>query len=220
MSLPLVEHLRFARSQFLTGLEGVNADEAERRFQPINSISWLVGHLAAFDQFVWLRMAQGKEISQAVKACAFGKPASTPPYHEMVAAFEEITAACDLYLDQLTEDQLGLYYEFNGKRAFENVGTFLQRQAWHYWYHLGEAQAIRQLLGHGDLYPFVGDIPPHAAYRANAAKALVTAMVDGLNNHEIEPLGFLEQAGYDVAKVLKFVGAQGPAFFAAYDDQA
>ena len=170
MTHPLVSHLRFARRQWQMGLEGVRAEEAERRFKPINSISWMVGHLAAFEQFVWLRMAQGREVSQAVKACAFGKPASTPPYDEMVAAHAEITAACDPYLDQLTDADLATFYEFNGKRAFENIGTFLQRQTWHYWYHLGEAQAVRQLLGHRDLFPFVGDIPEEAAFRANRAE--------------------------------------------------
>jgi len=35
----------------------------------------------------------------------------------------------------------------------------------HYWYHLGESQAIRQLLGHTDLPQFVGDIRGGGPYR-------------------------------------------------------
>ncbi len=29
---------------------------------------------------------------------------------------------------------------------------------YHYWFHLGESQAVRQLLGHRNLPQFVGDI--------------------------------------------------------------
>jgi hypothetical protein len=35
---------------------------------------------------------------------------------------------------------------------------------YHYWYHLGEAHAIRQMLGHQDLPQFVGDMSA-AVYR-------------------------------------------------------
>jgi hypothetical protein len=36
---------------------------------------------------------------------------------------------------------------------------------YHYWYHLGEALAVRQMLGHRDLPDFVGDIDSQAPYR-------------------------------------------------------
>ena len=39
---PLVEQLRFARSEFRRGLEGVTAEEAKRRFLPMNCIAWNV----------------------------------------------------------------------------------------------------------------------------------------------------------------------------------
>ena len=34
----------------------------------------------------------------------------------------------------------------------------LLRNIYHYWFHMGEAHAIRQLLGHPDLPQFVGDM--------------------------------------------------------------
>jgi hypothetical protein len=40
----------------------------------------------------------------------------------------------------------------------------LHRNTYHYWYHLGEAHAIRQMLGHTDLPQFVGDMS-EALYR-------------------------------------------------------
>jgi hypothetical protein len=40
----------------------------------------------------------------------------------------------------------------------------LLRTTYHYWFHAGEVAAVRQLLGHGDLPEFVGDMTP-ATYR-------------------------------------------------------
>jgi hypothetical protein len=34
----------------------------------------------------------------------------------------------------------------------------LMRNLYHYWFHIGEAHAIRQILGHTQLPDFVGDM--------------------------------------------------------------
>ncbi|MEZ4737344.1 MAG: hypothetical protein R3E79_60480 [Caldilineaceae bacterium] len=40
----------------------------------------------------------------------------------------------------------------------EDVGTSLLRNIYHYWFHIGEAHAVRQLLGHTKIPQFVGDL--------------------------------------------------------------
>ena len=40
----------------------------------------------------------------------------------------------------------------------ESIGTLLLRNIYHYWFHIGEAHAVRQVLGHTDLPQFVGKI--------------------------------------------------------------
>ena len=40
----------------------------------------------------------------------------------------------------------------------------IYRNTYHYWHHLGEAHAIRQMLGHQNLPEFVGDMS-QALYR-------------------------------------------------------
>ena len=186
MYVTLVEQLRNARSQWLAGIEGITSDEGIKCFEPINSISWMVGHLAAFEQLLWVTLAQGETLSEAVKSCSFGKPASTPPMAEMLTDFHTIAQAADRYLDTLTDDDMSKFLIRDGEPLHENIGTYILRQTWHYWYHLGEAQAVRQLLGHRDLYPFVGDIPAEATYTPNRAKDLVDRMVNGLNDHVIQ----------------------------------
>jgi hypothetical protein len=44
------------------------------------------------------------------------------------------------------------------ERASEEVGILLLRNVYHYWFHIGEAHAIRQMLGHVGLPQFVGDM--------------------------------------------------------------
>ena len=46
MTHPLVDQLRFTRSEFVRSLKGVSENDAERRLLPMNCISWIVGHLA------------------------------------------------------------------------------------------------------------------------------------------------------------------------------
>jgi uncharacterized damage-inducible protein DinB len=162
----LVAQLRFARSEFARGLEGVSEEDAQRRLLPMNSISWMVGHLANQEHRYWVLFAQGKDIAPGlVERVGYGKPASTPPLAKMWAIWKKITAAADEFLDTLTPDTLQVFLQRNGKPVDESTGTLLMRNIYHYWYHTGEAAAVRQMLGHKDLPEFVGDIELEAPYR-------------------------------------------------------
>ena len=96
--------------------------------------------------------------------CGFGKPASTPPLAEMLAAWQEVTRATDPVLDAFTSDDLLATPAMTGSSSDSN-GTMLMRVVGHYWFHNGEAQAIRQLIGHRNLPDFVGDMGAMAPYR-------------------------------------------------------
>ena len=155
----LVAQLRFARSEFARGLEGVSAEDAVRRLLPMNCISWMVGHLANQEHRYWVVFAQGKNIvPDLYEQVGYGKPASTPPLEEMWAAWRKVSAAADEYLEGLTPEILQTHLLRDGKPADETVGTLLMRNIYHYWYHTGEAAAVRQMLGHKNLPEFVGGI--------------------------------------------------------------
>ena len=165
---PLVEQLRFARSEFRRALEGVAEEEAIRRFLPMNCISWSVGHLAWQEQRNWLYRGQGLLIRPDVnERFASGGPASTPSLAEVWEAWRAITAAADPWLDGLAVEQLAAPPERApaGQRVLFTVGSLLLRTTYHYWYHTGENLAIRQLLGHRGLPEFVGNIDEAAPYR-------------------------------------------------------
>ena len=189
MPHPLVTQLRFARSEFVRCLEGISDEDARRRIMPMNCISWMVGHLAAQEQYYFVFFS-GEKVPhpQLNKSVGFGQPATTPPLADMWQVWNDITAATDSFLDSLTFEDMQTHLEQevkqdtkaleaslfgtaskealekvlarNSIRSRENLGTMLLRTTYHYFYHTGEAHAVRQQLGHPDLPFFVrGDMP-------------------------------------------------------------
>jgi hypothetical protein len=151
---PLVTQLRFTRREWVRGLKGVSADDAARRFGPINPIAWMIGHLAWQEQLYWLERAQGRTVVPEVKAFGYGKPLTVPALGDAWAWWGAVTKAADPYLDELTGARLTR--RWRRESSPETPGTKLHRTTYHYWFHLGESQAVRQLLGHAKLPDFVG----------------------------------------------------------------
>ena len=168
MSHPLIDQLRFTRSEWRRALEGISDADARRRFLPMNCISWNIGHLAWQEQRYWLWAGQGHLLLPEIDdQFAYGAPASTPALADMWTAWHTITRAADPWLDRLTTAQLQQQRQIllDGQPVSFTFGSLLQRVIYHYWYHTGENMAIRQLLGHGDLPEFVGNIDDEAPYR-------------------------------------------------------
>jgi uncharacterized damage-inducible protein DinB len=164
---PLVEQLRFTRSEFLRVFEGVSEDDALKRLLPMNSLGWIMAHLAVQEQHYWIRFAQGAEAvphPELPELVGYPDRATTPELAIVRGIWHDVTSTADEFLDTLDNSALSGYFEVDGRRAPENVGTLLQRNIYHYWFHTGEAHAIRQQLGHSDLPDFVGDLST-APYR-------------------------------------------------------
>jgi DinB superfamily len=154
MPHPLVTQLRFTRREWIRGLKAVTAEEATRRFGPINPIAWMIGHLAWQEQLYWLERAQNTTLVREVKQFGYGKPLTVPPLDVAWAWWRAVTTAADPYLDGLAGTQLTRRWKRESSQ--ETPGTKLHRTTYHYWFHLGESQAIRQMLRHAKLPDFVG----------------------------------------------------------------
>ena len=155
----LVSQLYFTRSEFVRCLEGVSEEDAIRRIMPMNCISWMVGHLANQEHRYWVILSQQKDVAPGLhELVGYGKPASTPTLKEMWAVWRKVTAEADKYLATLTPEVMQNYLLRDGKPVDENTGTLLMRNIYHYWYHTGEASAVRQMLGHAKVPEFVGDM--------------------------------------------------------------
>jgi len=87
----------------------------------------------------------------------------------MWEAWQTITAAVDPTLDAFIVADLQGLPVVPRPTAPESVGTMLLRMIGHYWFHTGEAHAVRQLLGHQNLPDFVGDIGSEAPYRPESS---------------------------------------------------
>jgi uncharacterized damage-inducible protein DinB len=164
---PMVDQLRFTRSEFKRAVKGVSDDDACKRLLPMNCIAWNVGHLAWHEQRYFLGLAQSRILYPEIeKQFAYGAPASTPSLMEMLAAWSAITKAADEWLDTLTPEKLlQPVLRADGTPSQRYYGNLLQRVIYHYWYHTGENMAIRQQLGHARLPEYVGNIDDKAPYR-------------------------------------------------------
>jgi hypothetical protein len=166
MTHPLIDQLRFTRSEFRRSLEGLSEEDATCRVLPANCISWNVGHLAWQEQRYWLHGAQGQLPRPDVNdQFRYGADASTPPLADALSAWEEITTASEPWLDSVTTEALQEFIVRDGKKTDFMFGSLLLRLIYHYWYHAGEIIGLRQAMGHGDLPEYVGDIDELAPYR-------------------------------------------------------
>jgi len=164
---PLVEQLGFTRTEWLRGLEGVSDEDAARHFGPMNCISWIVGHLAWQEQRYFLIRAQGKILFPELNvAYAYGAPMSTPALSDTLRIWHQVTQSNQPYLDTLTTQSLEQELPLDGKPVGQSIGSAMRRMTYHYWYHIGESQAIRQMLGHTGLPEYVGNIETLAPYRS------------------------------------------------------
>jgi hypothetical protein len=166
MTHPLVDQLRFTRSEWLRGLKGVSEEDGARHFGQMNSIGWIVGHLTWQEQRYLLHRPQELMPRPDINSeFAFGAPMSTPSLAEMLAAWRSITKMTEPFLDRLTTQRLLVDLPLNGKRTGQSQGSAIRRLTYHYWYHIGEIQAIRQMLGQPRLPVYVGSIEAKAPYR-------------------------------------------------------
>ncbi len=167
MTHPLVLQLRFTRSEFKRGLAGLSDADARHRVGTMNCISWNIGHLTWQEQRYWLQRLQSKTILPELDTLfCYGCEAVTPPLQDMWHAWNTIIAAVDPFLDTLTTADLLEERTFgSGTNTFTtSTGNLMQRVIYHYWYHNGENQAIRQMLQHSGLQEFVGNIDSEAPF--------------------------------------------------------
>ena len=166
MSHPIVDLLKFTRSEWLRGIRGVTEEDAARHLGPMNSIGWIVGHLAWQEQRTFFLRRRGELLFPAInEEFAFGAPMSTPSLKAMRMRWNTITKASDPFLDALTTKELTRDLPLDSKPSGQNLGSAIRRMTFHYWFHMGEIQGIRQMLGHQRLPQYVGNLEAMAAYR-------------------------------------------------------
>jgi hypothetical protein len=141
----LVRYLQHARRELRRAVDGMTVPDLERRVGGINSVAWMVGHLAAQEQRFWLTSRGEPELAD-LDAYGRGRPDAPPAFEALFAAWERITVAADGWLVGLSGQDLLTHLP--GRQLFEqeNIGTLLTRTSGHYYLHIGQITAVRRLL--------------------------------------------------------------------------
>jgi hypothetical protein len=109
----------------------------------MNAISWTVGHIAGH----WLGRPPRMD------RYSFGSTDPTPPsLEEARAVLTEAITATERWLPNADAERLASMPDALGG---ESVGTGIMRATLHTWFHIGEINAVRQMLGHAEI-PYVG----------------------------------------------------------------
>jgi uncharacterized damage-inducible protein DinB len=146
---PLVEMQHVTRGEFLRGLEGLSDEDARRRMEPMNCISWIVGHVAHQERAFFVAWPRGEQPEARYGAFGYAAPPSQPSLEEAMALWREASEDADALLHSATEEGLRqLVLSPDPEVERENLGTRIVRNIFHYWAHVGEISAIRQVLGH------------------------------------------------------------------------
>ena len=162
----LVDQLRFTRSEWVRALRGVTEEDGNQHFGQMNSIGWIVGHLAWHEQRICLQRPSGVVLFPALHSqFASGSVMTTPSLKEMRAAWSKITKESEPYLDSLRTRDLMRDLPRDGKPTGQTLADAMRRMTFHYWFHIGEILAIRQMIGGKGLPEYVGNLEAKAPYR-------------------------------------------------------
>lgn len=155
---PVVEMQHVTRKEFLRGLTAdrvagstgpLSDEDARRRIEPMNCISWIIGHMAHQEHAYFVAWPLGQDVEPQYGAFAYASPASQPPLEEVMALWRATCAGADVLLHAADEESLKKPIISPSPRVErDNLGTRITRNIFHYWSHIGEISAIRQMLGH------------------------------------------------------------------------
>lgn len=120
----------------------------------MNAISWIIGHIARH----WLVVAawvNGEQLpTNLFPFVSVGSDPTPISLSEALNLLKEAKVANDWIIR--ADDEL-LAHTQGAIDHDENVGTALMRAVLHTWFHTGEINAIRQMLGHSAIN-FVGKL--------------------------------------------------------------
>lgn len=141
---------RFSAKEFVLGLEGISDEQARRRLKKadgsvMNSASWTIAHVAAH----WATVAalfDEADLPMEEIARYFGPDAdpAPPPLQQALERFLEATQGMSDWIT-VDDDSMTRAVEYAG--VSETTGQALVRVTLHTWFHIGEINAIHQMLG-------------------------------------------------------------------------
>ena len=142
----LSDMVKLSRTEFERNLTGLSDEDARKRLEPMNCISWIIAHVANQHHSFFVQMPKGERAEERYRIYGFGSTASQPSLEEAMTLWNEACKGSDAWLESATEEDILSVPE--DSRSGENMGTLMVRCIFHTWDHLGEISSIRQILGH------------------------------------------------------------------------
>jgi hypothetical protein len=143
----LVQMLYLTRKEFERNLVGLTDEDARKRIEPMNCISWIIAHVACQNRAFLLDWPQGRDSDPRYLPYDYGAPPSQPSLEDAMTLWKDACKETDALLRAATSKSLQDKGALTS-RENENRGTLLVRCIFHTWYHMGEINSIRQMLGH------------------------------------------------------------------------
>jgi hypothetical protein len=143
----LVQMLYLSRKEFERNLVRLSDEDARKHIQPMNCISWIIGHVACQHRAYFIDWPAGRQIDSRYLPYGYGAPASEPPLDEVMSLWRDACNDSKAWLEVVTNESLQDACK-NPLAEGENWGALLVRCIFHTWCHLGEISSIRQVLGH------------------------------------------------------------------------
>ncbi len=141
----LLQMYYLTRKEFERNLQGLTDEDARKRIEPMNCISWIIAHVANQHRTFFVDVPAGRETDPRYTPYGYGSPASQPPLAEALALWQASCDEADVWLHAATKESL---HSTSTSPWGENGGTLIVRNIFHTWCHLGEISSIRQILGH------------------------------------------------------------------------
>ena len=143
----LVQMHYLTRKEFERNLVGLTDEDARKRIEPMNCISWIIAHVACQYQIFFVDWPQGRQTDARYQPYGYGSPASQPPLEEALTLWQDACKGADAWLQAATSESLQDKGALTSPEN-ENWGTLIVRCIFHTWCHLGEISSIRQILRH------------------------------------------------------------------------
>jgi len=150
MAHHLVRYVWHVRRELERALDGISEEDLNKEVHGLNSIAWMIGHLANQEQAYWLLFRNEELIDKNLRHYN-NKVEEGKDFAELFELWKTITNRSNAWLETATTSDLENTFE----KAKENTGSLMTRVIGHYYFHIGQIATIRKLLGY-DVPGFVG----------------------------------------------------------------
>ena len=125
MDIKIIDQYKITNNQVLNYIDDITDEESKRIFEPLNCISWTLGHLARYNNLTFAARSRGVEIPNEFKDFENGAPHSQKDLSYVKGLWIKTLKDTEKFLDGLNENDLVKILD-NDSNAGDNLGTVIK----------------------------------------------------------------------------------------------